>query len=338
MRMDMRPITTDRTITGLSRWRQHWRSSKGFAKEVYYRFGEDRISLAAGAISFFTLLSLFPLLLLAVTFAAQQFYAQLETLRVTLGPSIYAALESQIIAVVHNRGVSTVVALVFGLWSGSTIFLILESAMNLAWHSQKRRPFWLRRGLAILMVAIVGTLMAGAILLVNLVRFLATLQITLWGHSARALPGVISILVTIIIPVLLVSAIFTVIYRVLPTKRVTLRAVIPGAAFAGLLWLISLHVFSWYTANIARYQTFYGSLAGLVLLLLWFYYSAFTLLLGAEISAAYHRRLVEAGVREERRVEEDEQPRAKERERALQRVLQENAEMSTAYYGYQGDQ
>ncbi|HEX2949376.1 MAG TPA: YihY/virulence factor BrkB family protein [Armatimonadota bacterium] len=322
---------------GRKSWRQRWQDSFAFIKEVYYRFGEDRVSLAAGAITYFTLLSLFPLLLLAVTFAAQGFYAQLENLRSTLGPGIYNALQAQVISVVRNRGVSTVVAVVFGMWSGSQVFLIVESAMNLAWHATKKRPYWLRRGIGMLMVIIVGTLLIGAILLANLVRFLASLQLPLWGHRAVELPWLTTFLITIIIPTLLISAIFAVMYRVLPVKRVTFRTVIPGALIAGVLWLISLHVFGWYTANIARYQVFYGSLGGLVLLLIWFYYSAFTLLLGAEISAAYHRRLVEAGDRDERLVEESDGVIGTVEKPHGPSPSSMSTMQSMSYYGYQSE-
>ena len=59
----------------------------------------------------------------------------------------------------------------------------------------------------------------------------------------------------------------------------------PGAVIAGILWVIALRFFSWYTATVVNYSIIYGSLGGLVLLILWFNYSAQILLIGAEISA-----------------------------------------------------
>lgn len=298
-------------MPGSMQWRQRWQDGKQFAQEIYQRFGEDRISLAAGAISFFTLLSLFPLTLLALAIAAPWVNAALANpnLREMLGPSFYDALHGQVILTVNHtyRTFSTLVALVFGFWSGSQVFIMLESAVNLAWQAKRRRPYLLRRGLAMLMVIIAGVLLAGALLLANLVRFLASLEIPLWGHRAAELPWLVQAAITIVIPVLLISALFTVIYRILPTKRATVRAVLPGALTAGVLWLVSLHIFGWYTATVSGVHGYrvYGSLTSMILLMFWFYYSAFIFLLGAEISAAYHRRLVDAGNQEERKVEED---------------------------------
>ncbi|HEY3376156.1 MAG TPA: YihY/virulence factor BrkB family protein [Armatimonadota bacterium] len=322
-------------MPGRNNWRNRWAEFRSFAKEVITRFGEDRVSLAAGAISFFTLLSLFPLVLLAVTIAAREYSAQLTNLASLLGPEIYKALHEQILSTVQHTGTSTVVAVVFALWSGSQIFLILESAVNSAWHAKRARPFLLRRGLAILMVIIGGVLLAVTALLVNMIRFLASLRLSLWGYQVRELPGLISLVLTIIIPLLLVTAMFAIAYRILPTKRVTLRTVLPGAVSAGALWLISLHAFSWYAAwQDEHYHVVYGSLAGVILLLFWFYYSAFTFLLGAEMSAVYHRRLAEAGNREERGIDESEDAAdATQQRRQQERMEQETQSM--VYYGYQ---
>lgn len=289
----------------LSRWKLRKDAWKAFITEVYLRFREDHVALAAGAIAFFTILSLFPLILLAISFSAAEFYRQLSTLSNTLEKPLIILLQQQILSAVNYRGISTAVALFFGLWSGSQIFLILESAMNLAWRVRHKRPFWLRRGLSLIMLLIVGSLLVGAVILVNTVRFIVHLRVPLWGHRVTEVPLLTNTLLTVIIPVLLISILFAIVYRVLPSKRITLRAVLPGAFFAGALWLVSLHAFSWYTTYaFERYHLLYGSFVGLVFLLLWFYYSALIMLLGAEISAVYHRRLLMTGDKEERMFEE----------------------------------
>ncbi len=294
--------------------RARWQEFLSFTREVLTRFGEDRVPLAAGAITYFTLLSLLPLLLLAVSLATYFVYpgpdgaakAQQEIthLALTWGPEIARALGDQVSTIVSNRTLSTLFALILGFWTGSQIFLILESSMNLTWRSVRRRPFWVRRGLALLMVIVVGSLLGLAVVLTNFIRFLSSLKLPSWITYVHEISLLINFTISFLIPTLLVAAIFAVIYKVLPTRRITLRSIIPGALFAAILWEITLHLFGWYTMYaVARFSVLYGSLGGLVLLMLWFYYSAQIYLLGAEISAVYHQRLARGGDEDEQKVD-----------------------------------
>ena len=319
---------------------QRWADIKSFLSEVYSRFGEDRNALAAGAIAFFTLLSMVPLLLLAVAFAATQLTELLDSLQATLGP-LYAILKEQIAYFRYTRVYSVPASLLFALWSGSTIFFILESAINLAWHSQKRRPFWLRRMLAFLMVILAGSLMIGAALLANLITVVSRWDITLFGHRGQEFSWLLKAGVTFVVPVLLIALLFAVIYRVLPTRRVTFRVVIPGALFSAVLWLAALHLLGLYWSTFGaerRYAVVYGSLTGIFLLMILLYYGALIFLLGAEISVVYHKRLVAAGDEEERQVEEHEKLSAEDEETARERARLDNAVNALAYYGYQGEE
>lgn len=337
----VRAVSTKGTMAGSHRWHQRWSAVAGFLREVYLRFGEDRIALAAGAISFFALLSLVPLLLLAVTFAAPQLNELLDSFRATLGP-VYDLLKAQItyLTTPSARLISIPAALVIGLWSGSSIFLIIEASMNLAWHARRKRPFWLRRGIAFLMVLIGGVLLVGAALLTNSIAFLAGLDITFFGRPVMELSWLLRAVVAYVIPALIISTMFAVIYRVMPTKRVTFRAVLPGAVFSGVLWLIALHLLGlyWYRYGAEqRYSLVYGSLTGIFLLMILLYYGSLIFLFGAEISVVYHRRLVEAGNRTERLVEEREQLSGDEERRRREEARRDNADRAMTCYGYQGE-
>lgn len=276
-----------------------------FIEEVYNRYSADYLPLAAGAISFFTVLSLIPLLLFAVTVAPTYLTTEkLGTLSQAFGSEFATALHDQILTIVKQRLALRSVAIAFGFWTGSQVFLILELSINLVWRSRKKRTYWMRRGLSLVMVVIIGTLMLGSVVLTNLISVLRRMEVPLWGHQVQDIPLLIDTLITIVVPTLLVTAIFAVIYYVLPTKRVTFRTVVPGALFAGFLWALSLHLFGWYARYFVDYRIIYGSLGGLILLMFWFYYSAFIMLLGAEISATFHRHLVTEGDMQEREVDQ----------------------------------
>ncbi len=296
--------------------RARWREFLAFSRDVLTRFSEDRVPLAAGAITFFTLLSLVPLLVLAVSLATYFIFpgpegvaraqAYITNLAVTWGPEIARVLGDQVRALVSNRSLSIVLALLVGFWTGSQIFLILESAMNLTWRAHRRRRYWARRGLALLLVLVVGSLLGLAIGLTQAMRVLAQLPLPAWVIYVRELSLLTHFIISFLIPTLLVAAIFAVMYKVLPTRRVTLRSVLPGALVAAVLWDIALHLFGWYVVHaFARFSVIYGSLGGLVLLMLWFYYSAQVYLLGAEISAVYHQRLAREGDKDEQDADAD---------------------------------
>jgi membrane protein len=191
-----------------------------------------------------------------------------------------------------------------GLYTGSQLFQMLESAINLIWRSRVRRSFWHSRVMALAMVVSVGVLLFAASLLVNAVHILRFYRIPLLDCHLSHLPWLNNAILGGIIPLLLLTAIFALIYSALPTMRVTLRTVMPGAISAAVVWLASLHLFSWYvTRHFEAYSFLYGSLARLVVTMVWFYYSAFIMLLGAEISATFHARLAAAGDTDEQNVE-----------------------------------
>jgi membrane protein len=315
-------------------WRKRIIHAGEFLREVWTRFNEDRALIFSSSISYFMLMSGIPMLLVAFLFIPRDLILGYIG-NLGLGADALSVVQRQILGVFMRRAEITTVALVIALWTGSQVFMLLEAAMNTVWHAQRRRPYWQRRGLALLMVIVVGTLLLGSITLSNLVRLLRNSDITLLvGHTVGSL--LVSLLLTIVIPLLLMTTVFAIIYRVLPTKQVTVRTVIPGALVAGVLWLIYIHFFSWYTTHFTNYYIIYGSLGGFVLLLILFYYSALSLVLGAEISATYHRRLVEAGVREEQQVEEHEQVMEAMQELDSFQDRLDVARESVAYYGYRG--
>lgn len=325
-------------------WQQRWKHTWGFLVEVWQRFCLDRIPLAAGSISYFLLLSVIPLLLFGVSVALffispaqveQQLDALTKSLAISASSEVATTIQQTVLAVVENRGRLAGISLVVGLWAGSQIFVMLESAINLVWHSTVGRPYWKSRGLALVMVFIVGSLMLMTVALANLVPLLESLQGTILGIHVRDTGWLVRFVLNALLPLLLVTAIFTTIYRALPTKRVTLRSVLPGAIFAGVAWVVFLRLFGWYTGRIHGYSVLYGSLGGIVLLMVLFYYSAYVLLIGAEIAAVYHRRLVEAGDVEERMVEETAAAEEAQQEWEHFHSRLDTAEEAVAYYGYQ---
>ena len=90
-----------------------------------------------------------------------------------------------------------------------------------------------------------------------------------------------------------VFLVFIILYRFIPSRRMRLTEVVPGSVFATLGWLLTSLGFAYYVDNFSNYSRFYGSIGGVVILLIWLYYSAVIILLGGELNAAlaYEKKL-----------------------------------------------
>ncbi|MHB0936113.1 MAG: YihY/virulence factor BrkB family protein [Armatimonadota bacterium] len=298
-------------------WQERWSWLKSFLAEVWCRITEDRLPLSAAAIAFYILVSIFPLLLLIISIGSlilggepnditrvQEIVESLsnQLLSETIAPEVRDALVKEILKVVNVSTTFTGLSILLGLLTGTQVFLILESAMNQVWRAERARPFWLSRLLGLLMMVITGLVLLIAIGLINTIHFLGDLYIPLWNRELSQIPvlrTVFPFLVAYFVPFLLTTMIFGVIYRILPLKRVTWHSALPGALFAAFVWVIFVRLFGLYVSRFANYSIVYGSLAGIILLLFLFYYGSLIMLVGAEIASVYHKRLMQAGDKEE---------------------------------------
>ena len=102
------------------------------------------------------------------------------------------------------------------------------------------------------------------------------------GHSAWSVVGRIASLI-------LTIGVLTVLYLYLPRLKVQWREVLLGAACAGVCWELATHAFVWYVARVTDYSKVYGSIAAVLLLLIWIHFSALILIWGAELASEYSR-------------------------------------------------
>ncbi len=286
-----------------SKWSEYRRRGIAFIKEVWVAYQRDRVPLSAAGAAYYLQLSLVPLLLLLVSVATyfvttRQIESVLTSVTAILGPGVGKALRIEVLAVFRHRGVVTSLSLLFGLWTGSQVFVIMELALNEIWHITEGRTFLVRVSRAMFMVILIGVVLILAFILSALMHTLASWRIFLYDQRNLLLPWPVTFIISYLMPLALVTLVFAIAYRYLPARLISWRITMPGAFVAGVLWTIALRFFSWYTSTVVNYSIVYGSLGGLVLLMLWFNYSAQILLIGAEISAILHQHRLAEGVRE----------------------------------------
>ncbi|MFM8320276.1 MAG: YihY/virulence factor BrkB family protein [Chloroflexota bacterium] len=246
----------------------------------------------AAAIAYYTLLSIFPLLLVAAslsTFFVAPEWA-VEQITGLLGSYLPGGAE-QIQDIVNNaievRGRVSLISLLALLWTGSRMFGVVTNALNAA-YSVENYPFLKRRALEALMTGGIGLLFV----LASISRYV--LQ-GVWAQSGTRFPvdGLVYRAALLGVPALLLLVTLYLAYRYVPRREVSGRAALVGAGAAGLALVLARPVFVDYVQRFANYNLIYGPLAIVVTLVLWVWLAACILLLGGELVFQLQRTWVE---------------------------------------------
>jgi membrane protein len=257
-------------------------------KRVWTKYKNDDVANQAAKVAYYFFMSLPPLLM--ATFAMAGIFGGDSTAAWLTG-SLQRNLPAEAGALV-NGFVSEVVqkehpgllsiGLLLSLWAGANVFMALEDSLNVAWGVRCQRGFVKRRGVALAALLAVGLL------------FLAGSAALLAGPAiAKGLGlGTAWSILQFPLGLALVVAAFWVVYRVLPGTRRRGRAgvLLKSSAFAAGLWLLATLGFRLYAANFGSYSKSYGVLGGMIVLLLWMYYTSMVILLGGEIGAEMERQ------------------------------------------------
>jgi len=242
----------------------------------------------AAGVAYYAILSIFPLLLGLIAvfgFFLPSLNLQDELLNF-VGKNLPGAtdiLRQNIVSIVKLRGILGVLSRVVLFWSGSTMFSAISLAINRVWDIQRYRPFFIRKaselGMA-LSTWILFLLSLGASAITSILR-------EVFDLSAAKL--IVVEVGSRLVAFLLILAVFLLLYKLIPNTRTYWRYVWPGALLAAILFEIARTLFVFYLENFANYQLIYGTVASIIVLLVWIYYSAFIMILGAEFTFQYGR-------------------------------------------------
>ena len=272
------------------------------------RWGADQCPLIGAALAFFGLLSVFPLVLAVVAILGQtlvgnqallnQFKKFIAGFLPGAAGQIMNVIED--IAAKTDTGTMSMVAILLLVWNGRAYFDTLAWVLNGIWPRTTPRTFWQHQlalwstflGAGLLWLLSTGTtfMIAGVKAMTNHLPDLPDLvanrnpmlsnlltRATAWDLTARVTSW------------LLTTLMFWLIYRYLPnvTSRQRRRIVLGAALLASIGWELAKFAFTRFLGNVTRYERTYGSVAGVVLTLMWIYFASLILLLGAEAAAAF---------------------------------------------------
>jgi membrane protein len=167
------------------------------------------------------------------------------------------------------------------------VFNAISSAVNHSWGAESRRSFIRHRLFSFVMMASAAAMFLAAIVIVSLVRLAEARWFGRLGLNVDWLTRISGAGADYAATVMLILCV-ALVHRFVPNVKLTFRDVWPGAIVTGLLWRVAFSLFSAYAADPARWSV-HGSVAAVVVFLLWIYVSAVLLLYGVEVSAAYVR-------------------------------------------------
>jgi len=262
-----------------------WRGLEGF-------YQRDDLTYAA-SIAYYALLSLFPFFLLA--------FALLGKVTADVGdrdavfsfvlqyfPDQFDFITNQLDAFSNSRtslGIAGTVALV---WGALGVFGAISTAVNYAWGVEEQRSFWKHKLISFAMLLVAGLILLVALLLVSASQLVGA---SWFAEVLESFP-VLQILRGFTVrhaTTLLFIVVVGFVYYFVPNAKVRFRDVWVGALVTGLLWKGVLEAFSWYVRDMTRFTRVNGSIAAVVVFLVWVYTQAVILLYGAEFTAAYAR-------------------------------------------------
>ena len=277
------------------------------AKRAWAEFNADHCTDLAAALTYYAVLALFPALLALVSLLG--IFGQGESTTQTmldmvrdLGQSDVAdQLEGPINQMTQTgaAGFALVAGVLGALWSASGYVGAFGRASNRIYEIDEGRPFWKLRPLQLLLT-LVGIVLVGLVLVGLVVSgpVAPTVGDTIGlGSTAVTVWGIAKWPVMLLVVVLLVAML----YHATPNvKQPKFRWVSIGAAVAIVVWVLASLLFGLYVANFGSYNKTYGSLAGVIVFLLWLWITNLALLFGAEVDAELERsRELQAGIEAE---------------------------------------
>jgi membrane protein len=294
------PVTAQRDVPGkpAGLGRGSWRAAAG---RTMTEFKDDFLQDRAAALTYYSVLAIFPGILVLVSllglFGQSATQSLVTNLTNAVPSTARSILRDAISRLQHGHsaaGLLAIVGIILALWSTSSYVAAFMRAANAIYDVPEGRPAWktlpVRLGVTVLLMVL---LVASATIVVvtgslahhvGQVLGIGSAAITTWDIAKWP------------VLVILVCLMVAVLYWASPNAKQGLRSIIPGAVIAIGVWLASSGLFAVYVANFGHYNKVYGTLATMIIFLIWLWLTNTAILLGAEFNAELQRgRAIAAG-------------------------------------------
>lgn len=263
---------------------------KSYVKQLMKKFSDHDVTLLAAGQAYYYLLSIFPLMVVIfaiIPYLNLDVNQVMETAEKSLPSGMANLFEENIVDLVETpQGGLLTIGIIGTLWSASNGVNAFIKSANSAYGVEETRSFIVVRsialGLTVGLILALGVAMVLPIFGNMIVKYLdmilslgssktILLQLLRWSISIVAITGILLIL-----------------YRFAPNKDIPLKSILPGALIASVAWQLVSLAFSFYIDNFGNYSATYGSLGGIIILMIWFFLTGLILMVGALINAIYN--------------------------------------------------
>lgn len=262
------------------------------AKDLMGEIKNDHATTLAAAQAYYYLLAIVPLLILLLSILP---YLQIDPQRAVdfigtvLPGEVASTFQDTIVSVVTTPSGGLLTFGILGtLWSASNAMTAFIEATNQAYDVEETRSF-----IKLKLMAIVLTLFMLVAVIIALILPIFGGVIIDFITQLLSLPPQTEILFQVlrwVISIVVMSIVLAFLYKFAPNKQFPFKEVIVGAFIATVLWQVVSLGFSFYVSNFGSYNKTYGSLGGLIVLMLWFFLTGLILVVGAEINALRHKK------------------------------------------------
>jgi membrane protein len=264
-------------------------------KETGSEFIEDNAMKLSASLSYYTVFAIGPLLLVIISLIG--LFMDKEAVTNTLNGQMQSLLgaqgASQIVDIINNlrneNDARKFSIIGFGALfiSATAVFLEIQDSINYIWSIKaKPKRGWLRlitnRLLSFSLVIGLGFLLTVSLLINALADLLTERLVRIFGHGEAILLQGVGLMVLFVI----ITLLFSIIYKVLPDARIHWRDALIGSSFTGVLFLLGKFLIGFYLGN-SKVGNTYGAAASVIIILLWVYYSGIILYFGAEFTKVW---------------------------------------------------
>ncbi len=281
------------------------------ARKTAREFSRDQCTDLAAALTYYSVLSLFPALLAVVSLLGVFGQGQATVdgvLQVVgdLGPSsavdtLRPTIEQLVAA--PAAGFALITGVLGALWSASGYVGAFGRAMNRMYEVEEGRPIWKLRPVMLLVtiLSLVLVALAGVMLAVSGPIAAAVGDVVGLGNTALTIWNIARWPVVLLIVIIVVAILY---YSTPNVQQPKFRWVSAGAVIAIVVWIAASALFGFYVANFSSYNKTYGSLAGAIIFLLWLWITNLALLFGAELDSELERgRQLQGGIEAEEKLQ-----------------------------------
>ncbi|MFD1708302.1 YihY/virulence factor BrkB family protein [Siminovitchia sediminis] len=271
------------------RQRKYIEKAVSFVKTIVRKVLENDVTGFAAQLSYFFLLSLFPMLIFLFTLLPYTPLTQQDIFNLIkdFAPErTYTLIKQTISGIMDNRnGGLLSIGIIATLWSASKGMNALMKSLNRAYDVVEERSFIVNRSLSIVLTIALIFVFITALLLPVFGKQLGIFVFSYMGLSEEFL-SIWQVIRWVLTPVIL-FLVFLAIYYLAPSLKIRCITAVPGAVFASLGWIAVSYGFSFYVSNFGNYSAMYGSIGTIIIMMLWFYFSAIIIMVGGEINSYF---------------------------------------------------